>query len=147
MDFKMADTSDRRVFCNTILLKYHDVLYSGRRLWIFRSYHLRNTLIQLFLNNGCSTPYSVHQGFGSGVLGDPEVSANLYCNSRTSVLWRLRDYLRLVMGRTLPSNTSVHAQSHTQYTVLPRRYARASGRVPVSECHAPTVGEDRYKCY
>ena len=24
MDFKMADTSERRVFCNTILLKYHD---------------------------------------------------------------------------------------------------------------------------
>ena len=23
-DFKMADTSERRVFCNTILLKYHD---------------------------------------------------------------------------------------------------------------------------
>ena len=23
MDFKMADTSERRVFCNTILLKYH----------------------------------------------------------------------------------------------------------------------------
>ena len=33
------------------------------------------------------------------ILGDPEVSANLYCNSRTSVLWRLRDYLRLLMGR------------------------------------------------
>ena len=30
-----------------------------------------------------------------------EVSANLYCNSRTSVLGRLRDYLRLLMGRTL----------------------------------------------
>ena len=25
MDFKMADTSERRVFCNTILLKYHDL--------------------------------------------------------------------------------------------------------------------------
>ena len=24
MDFKMADTFERRVFCNTILLKYHD---------------------------------------------------------------------------------------------------------------------------
>ena len=23
MDFKMADTSERKVFCNTILLKYH----------------------------------------------------------------------------------------------------------------------------
>ena len=30
-----------------------------------------------------------------------EVSANLYCNSCTSVLGRLRDYLRLLIGRTL----------------------------------------------
>ena len=30
-----------------------------------------------------------------------EVSANLYCNSRTSVFGRLRGYLRLLMGRTL----------------------------------------------
>ena len=35
------------------------------------------------------------------LLGASEVSANLYCNSRTSVLGRLRDYLRLLMGRTL----------------------------------------------
>ena len=27
MDFKMADTSERRVFCNTILFKYHDKLW------------------------------------------------------------------------------------------------------------------------
>ena len=39
------------------------------------------------------------------ILGDPEVSANLFCNSRASVLWRLRDYLRLLMGRTLGSPT------------------------------------------
>jgi len=26
MDFKMADTSERRAFCNTILLKYHDII-------------------------------------------------------------------------------------------------------------------------
>ena len=26
MDFKMADTSERRVFCNTILLKYHGLV-------------------------------------------------------------------------------------------------------------------------
>jgi len=32
------------------------------------------------------------------ILGDPEVSANLYCNSRTSVLWKLRDDMRLLMG-------------------------------------------------
>ena len=35
------------------------------------------------------------------LLGDPEVSANLYSSSRTSVLLRLRDYLRLLKGRTL----------------------------------------------
>ena len=35
------------------------------------------------------------------LMGASEVSANLYCNSRTSVLGRLRDYLRLFMGRTL----------------------------------------------
>ena len=35
------------------------------------------------------------------ILCASEVSANLYCNSRTSVLERLRDYLRLLMGRTL----------------------------------------------
>ena len=35
------------------------------------------------------------------LLSASEVSANLYCNSRTSVLGRLRDYLRLLMGRTL----------------------------------------------
>ena len=32
------------------------------------------------------------------VLGASEVSANLYCNSRTSVLGRLSDNLRLLMG-------------------------------------------------
>ena len=31
------------------------------------------------------------------LLGASEVSANLYCNSRTSVLGRLRDYLRLLI--------------------------------------------------
>ena len=35
------------------------------------------------------------------LLGASEVSANLYCNSRTSVLWRLRDYLRLLMKRSV----------------------------------------------
>ena len=35
------------------------------------------------------------------VLGASEVSANLYCNSRKSVLGRLRDYLQLLMGRTI----------------------------------------------
>ena len=35
------------------------------------------------------------------LMGASEVSANLYCNLRTSVLGRLRDYLRLLMGRTL----------------------------------------------
>ena len=35
------------------------------------------------------------------LLGASEISANLYCNSRT-VLGRLRDYLRLLMRRALP---------------------------------------------
>ena len=35
------------------------------------------------------------------ILGASEVSANLNCNSRTSALGRLRDYLRFLMGRTL----------------------------------------------
>ena len=35
------------------------------------------------------------------LLGASEVSANLYCNSRTSVLGRLRDYLRLLMKRSV----------------------------------------------
>ena len=38
------------------------------------------------------------------LLDASEVSANLYCNSRTSVLGRLRDYLRLLIGRTLYKN-------------------------------------------
>ena len=40
-------------------------------------------------------------GTGPYVLGASEVSANMFCNSRTSVLGRLRNYLRLLMGRTL----------------------------------------------
>ena len=35
------------------------------------------------------------------LLGASKVSANLYCNSRTSVLGRLRDYLRLLMKRSV----------------------------------------------
>ena len=35
------------------------------------------------------------------LLCDSEVSANLYCNTRKSLLGRLRDYLRLLMGHTL----------------------------------------------
>ena len=42
------------------------------------------------------------------LMGASEVSANLYCNSRTSVLGRLRDYLRLLIGRTLCLRSSVH---------------------------------------
>ena len=39
--------------------------------------------------------------FNGIILGVPEVSANLYCNSHTSVLGRLRDYLRLLMKRSV----------------------------------------------
>ena len=35
------------------------------------------------------------------ILSASEVSANLYCNSLTSVLGRLRDYLRLLMKRSV----------------------------------------------
>ena len=36
MDFKMADTSERRVFCNTILLKYHGFTkyFTYRKDWM-----------------------------------------------------------------------------------------------------------------
>ena len=37
----------------------------------------------------------------TGILGASEVGANLYCNSRTSVLGRLRYYLQLLMKRSL----------------------------------------------
>ena len=51
---------------------------------------------------------------GDQVLDASEVNANMYCNSRTSVLGRLRDYLRLrsvhvfqIEGElTIPSNES-----------------------------------------
>ena len=52
------------------------------------------------------------------ILGASEVSANLYYNSRTSVLGRLRDYLRLLMGRTL-SNTEEEGLHKTLYSLLP----------------------------
>ena len=35
------------------------------------------------------------------IQGGSELSANLYCNSRTSVLGRLSDYLRLLMKRSV----------------------------------------------
>ena len=41
MDFKMADTSERRVFCNTILLKYH-----GEGMQRAHEYKLRNKEIK-----------------------------------------------------------------------------------------------------
>ena len=44
-------------------------------------------------------PSYTHLFHESYILGDSELTANLYCNSRTSVLLRLRDYLRLLMGR------------------------------------------------
>ena len=45
---------------------------------------------------------------GLYILGASEVSANLYCNSRISVLGRLRDYKRLLMGRTLFWYIQIH---------------------------------------
>ena len=43
----------------------------------------------------------------SRLLGASEVSANLYCNSRTSVLGRSRDYLRLLMKRSVREEMNV----------------------------------------
>ena len=51
-----------------------------------------------FIEGSVSNRWNISILQDSFLLGDPEVSANLYCNSRTSVLWRLRDYLRLLMG-------------------------------------------------
>ena len=53
------------------------------------------------------------------LLGASEVSANLYCNSRTSVLGRLRDYSRLLMKRSVfiifveSNRTAVHCIVYT----------------------------------
>ena len=63
------------------------------------------------------------------ILGDLEVSANLYCNSRASVLWRLRDYLRLLMVHTLPVGETYGERDHGR--IDPRRgrdHARQTGR-------------------
>ena len=38
MDFKMADTSERRVICNTILLKYHGTNHECRIFFLLFSY-------------------------------------------------------------------------------------------------------------
>ena len=59
--------------------------YNMVRIWPF---------VQLYKARGLSDNAGI-------LLGASEVSANLYCNSRTSVLGRLRDYLRLLMWRTL----------------------------------------------
>ena len=45
MDFKMADTSERRVFCNTILLKYHD-FYKINILYVIR-FSVRSITLEL----------------------------------------------------------------------------------------------------
>ena len=62
------------------------------------------------------------------LLGASEVSANLYCNSRTSVLERLRDYLRLLMGRTLRSMDMVtqlgHIRLYAIHAAMPGVYKR-----------------------
>ena len=64
------------------------------------------------------------------MLGDSEVSANLYCNSRTSVWGRLRDYLRLLMKRSvyreniLASNTKRSRNSDKKkYISMHYKYA------------------------
>ena len=44
MDFKMADTSERWVFCNTILLKYHGNSILSVFIYIY-SIHIINMFI------------------------------------------------------------------------------------------------------
>ena len=57
------------------------------------------------------------------VLGASDVNANLYCNSRTSVLRRLRDSLRLLMKRSVikqfsPSPIAVIHYNQNPYNLL-----------------------------
>ena len=57
------------------------------------------------------------------VLGASEISANLFCNSRTYVLERLRDYLRLLMNRSVYkergiSSWSLYARNKNNRTLL-----------------------------
>ena len=79
MDFKMADTSERRVFCNTILLKYHALLQDfyiirnsavsymivSREIkynkWSYMLYYLkqlRGTISDFYHNLFLMSPYS-----------------------------------------------------------------------------------------
>ena len=88
--------------------------------WIDRSYLVvaARGMISWYLNHEAGSrhrlvylrtlhpPYqirwpSVYPPFHLKVLGASEVSANLYCNSRTSVLGRSGDYLRLLMKRSV----------------------------------------------
>ena len=48
-----------------------------------------------------STVQSLSTHSLADILDASEVNGNLYCNSRTSVLERLRDYLRLLIGRVI----------------------------------------------
>ena len=54
-------------------------------------------LLLIFFRFLCSPPQN-STVYRTIILGASEVSANLYFNSCTSVLGRLRDYLRLLMG-------------------------------------------------
>ena len=59
------------------------------------------------------------------VLGASEVSTNLYCNSRTTVLGRLRDYLRLLMKRSVGQGGELEAEvgEYSARTVHRESYA------------------------
>ena len=73
MDFKIADTSERRVFCNTILLKYHvchysffAIVISTYKLVIRRFFHCKNNIEEKYLQDdiqgfhGCGTSNTNH---------------------------------------------------------------------------------------
>ena len=75
------------------------------------------------------------------ILGASEVSVNLYCNSRKSVLGRLRDYLRLLMGHPvyLPYKSGKSGKSNIKQTkgtiLVACRSARAGLQFPVGRIH------------
>ena len=85
------------------------MILEGFRIWVFRP-DMDMTLFQMRIriqlvpiedpdeNTGTRPDPNPQPCLQIKILGGPEVSANLYCNSRTSVLLRLRDYLRLLMG-------------------------------------------------
>ena len=74
---------------------WDDFFFLDPYSWINRESYFLRTNIRYFFYNICGN------NADSDLLGSSEVSVNLYCNSRTSVLGRLRDYLRILMKRSV----------------------------------------------